>query len=126
MGKLDVDAVPLGFALIAGVTRSDPNPLASALSNKRIRIDRTADGNFAAVLIDGPAAESAACDGDQRPARRKARRRRVNPLRASWMSETETPPGGQAKNDSRLRSRLERLRERLLAEGGPWGTSGRG
>jgi hypothetical protein len=26
VGKLDVDAVPLGFALIAGATRSDPNP----------------------------------------------------------------------------------------------------
>jgi len=28
--------------------------LAAALSNKRIRVDRTPDGNFAAVLIDGP------------------------------------------------------------------------
>jgi hypothetical protein len=72
VGKLDVYAVPLGFALIAAASRSDPHPdtdpsrsprsrchvrsirLFAALSNKRIRVDHTPNGNFAAVLIDGP------------------------------------------------------------------------
>ena len=61
-----IDAVPIGFALFAAPSRSGPNPdtdpprssrsrchvrsirLAEALSDKRIRIDRTPDGNFAA------------------------------------------------------------------------------
>ena len=67
VGKLDVDVVPLATTVCCYHCRQPPRsefrhrsaqitalPTSVAVSNKRIRVDRTPDGNFAAVLIDGP------------------------------------------------------------------------
>jgi hypothetical protein len=58
VGKIDLGAVPLGLLLSRVVPVRIPirafDPIVRAFSNKRIRVDRTSDGNFVAVLIDGP------------------------------------------------------------------------
>jgi hypothetical protein len=48
--------------------------LAAALSNKRIRVDRAADGNFVAVLVRRAKTETISSDGDQKLVRRNTRR----------------------------------------------------
>jgi hypothetical protein len=57
VGKIDLGAVPLGLLLSRVVPVRIPipafDPIVRAFSNKRIRVDPS-DGNFVAVLIDGP------------------------------------------------------------------------
>jgi hypothetical protein len=81
VGKLDVDAVPLGFGRCQEAFRSEfryrfaqvaalsmscaVDPINSRLSNKRTRVDRSTDVNFAGRSGRRATREWAASDGNE-------------------------------------------------------------
>jgi hypothetical protein len=89
--------------------------LAAALSNKRIRVDRTPDGNFAAVLIDGPKLDRLPMAERSSPFDEKPTCDAKPATGVLDERETETATG-PANSNPPIRSFLVRLRGHITVE----------